>query len=620
MLVCAITATCPSLLLAATPAQQDAWRAALHSRIDEVITTQRFLDGIPGATVTLVRGGELLYLRGHGYADVAQQTRVRADRTLFGTGSVSKLFTWTAVMQLVEQGRLELNRDINHYLSGFQVPATWPEPVTLAHLLTHTAGFEDRGIGFYARQPAELIPLATFLASHIPARVYPPGQVSAYSNYGAALAGHIVAEVTGMPFEQYIEAHILTPLGMTRSSFRQPLPAALAADEASGYRGPGGLAGRTWYQARPSGALRATAADMARFMLAHLQQGRLGDTRILTAASATAMQQRQFSNHPDVSGLTFGFQELQRGDQRILWQRGDTLFFTAALFLLPELDLGLYAAYNRARVGHAPLELLDAVLAYLHPVRYRPPPPSTPPADTAPTTGLTGSYRSTRSNATTMEKLLKLFRPVRVREHAPGVLHISGLAMAADTHWFAQAPYRYQAQDNEEIVVFRAGRDGQTTYLFEGNMPVAGYYRLPWYGTLEMHGVLVTVCILVFLTSLAGWTWQAWRRQSGVPAVPLPAHPAYRSAAALCATNLVFSISLLVIMDNVQQLLFGIPHSVRIVLLLPLVSVVLTLLTTMLALHAWAKRAGSVAGRIQLALVTVTGLAFLWALHYWRLV
>ena len=188
-------------------------------------------------------------------------------------------------MQLVEQGGLDLDRDVNDYLPGLRIPATYPRPITLAHLMTHTAGFEERAFGFYARSAADLVPLQMFLADHLPARVYPPGEVSAYSNYGAALAGYIVARASGMPFERYIETRILDPLGMSRSSFRQPLPPALAPDLAIGYRGKRDLAGYGWYQARPSAALRTTATDMAQFMRAHLQQGRLGDTCILQPAS-----------------------------------------------------------------------------------------------------------------------------------------------------------------------------------------------------------------------------------------------------------------------------------------------------------------------------------------------
>ena len=587
----------------------------LAKLIDEVITTQRFLDDIPGASVAVVRDGETRHLGGYGYADTQRSIPVSADHTLFGTGSVSKLFTWTAVMQLVEQGRLALDRDINSYLDGFQIPATWPQPVTLAHLLTHTAGFEDRNIGFYARHPGDLVPLGAFLARRMPARIYPPGQVSAYSNYGAALAGHIVAEVAAMPFESYVEQHIFTPLGMTRSSFRQPLPVALLANQARGSRGEDAPTGRTWYQARPSGALYATAADMGRFMLAHLQQGRLHDRQILAPATAQMMQQRQFSNHPEVSGLTYGFQELQRGGRRILWQRGDTLYFTAAVMLVPELRTGVFVAYNHAGVGHAPLELLDAILSRSS--DSYPAPSHTPPASPFPTSELTGMYRSTRSNGTGPEKLLKPFRPVRVHTHAPGILRISGLAMGGDTLWVEQTPLRYRAIDSQEYVIFRSG---QPNYLFEGNMPAAGYYRLPWYGVPRLHAILLGACTLVFLATLPGGFWWMWRHSHGSTTPDNPLRLVSLVAVGLSACNLALIISLWVLMSNVLQLLFGETHLLRLVMLLAWVSLLMTVLTMVLTLHAWLTRTGSIAGRLHLSLATVAGLVFLWMLIYWRLV
>jgi CubicO group peptidase (beta-lactamase class C family) len=142
--------------------------------------------------VAVVQESRVVYLHGYGTADRDNGTPVSAQSTLFRTGSVSNLFTWTAVMQLVERDQLDLHTDVNRYLSTFQIPATFSEPITLSHLLTHTAGFEDRGFGSYARTPADLEPLSLFLARWIPARIFPLGKVSAYSNYGAALAGYLV--------------------------------------------------------------------------------------------------------------------------------------------------------------------------------------------------------------------------------------------------------------------------------------------------------------------------------------------------------------------------------------------------------------------------------------------
>jgi CubicO group peptidase (beta-lactamase class C family) len=190
---------------------------------------------IPGATVAVVQDGQLLFAKGYGYANLERRTPVVADQTLFRVGSVSKLFTWTAVLQLVEQGKLDLEADVNTYLTEFQIPATYPRPITLAHLLTHTAGFEDRQIGITVASADKLVPLGSYLADAMPARVFAPGTVTAYSNYGNTLAGYIVERVASQPFAQYIEQHIFAPLDMRHSTFAQQLPPDQAAQLAVSY-------------------------------------------------------------------------------------------------------------------------------------------------------------------------------------------------------------------------------------------------------------------------------------------------------------------------------------------------------------------------------------------------
>ena len=196
---------------------------------------------VAGLTVAVVKDGQLFFAKGYGWADVERQVPVEADKTLFRPGSVSKLFTWTAVMQLVEQGKLDLDADVNTYLTQFKIPATYQAPITLRHVLTHTVGLEDGGIGYLmARSPQQIVPLARSLAEHIPARVRPVGTSgeglsSSYSNWATSLAGLIVANVSGVSFEDYVEANILRPLGMDSSTFKEPLPEALEKRMSVGY-------------------------------------------------------------------------------------------------------------------------------------------------------------------------------------------------------------------------------------------------------------------------------------------------------------------------------------------------------------------------------------------------
>jgi CubicO group peptidase (beta-lactamase class C family) len=582
---------------------------------DRLLRSQLALDGIPGAVVALVQGDETLYLGGFGKADLASGKPVSAQETLFRTGSVSKLVTWTAVMQLVERGLLDLHADVNRYLDAFQIPATDPEPVTLAHLLTHTAGFEDRGFGFYARSEADLVPLGAFLAARMPARIFPPGQVSAYSNYGAALAGYLVERVSGLSFEDYVEARVLAPLGMSASSFRQPLPPALAARLATGYRSslePGAF---EWDLAVPAGALSSTAADMARFMTAHLNGGRQGTTRILRAETVEAMQRRRFTNHPAVSGLTYGFQELHIAGLRVLAQPGDMLHFTAGLFLLPEQELGLFVAYNRGRAADAPMELLRAFLA-----RFSPAPPAFVTSSTPITDGdvgrFAGSYRSTRRNETTLEKLQELFSPVRVRTLGPSTLGVSGLAVVPESRWVQAEPGVFRDQSSPEIIAFRADDSGRATHLFEGNFPAAGYTRLSWYGAPEIHYVLLAVCVPIFLLTPIAWAIRAVR----LPATGTRlAGLARWTAGAMCLANLLVLAGMLAVIARGRELLFGITPFARAVLVLPLLSTVLTVSTLVLALITLRRCYWGLAGRLHYLLVALAGAAFLGSLHYWNL-
>ena len=332
---------------------------------------------IPGATVSVVKDGQLLFAKGYGYADLERQFPVVADKTLFRIGSISKLFTWTAVMQLVEQGKLDLDADVNTYLSDFQIPATYPQPITLTHLMTHTPGFEDWSIGLLVSSPEELKPLSQVLAEKIPARVRPPGELSAYSNYGVALAGYIVEQVSGMPFEQYVGENIFQPLAMDSTTFSQPPPKPLAAEMATGYIQTGNLPLPKEFEyitLFPAGSMSATATDMAKFAIAHLQNGRYGDTRILESDTARVMHQQQFTHDPRVSGWTYGFMEAQLNNLRLIYHTGGTNQFFSILALLPQKNLGLFISYNQG--GKLPVfyQLLQTFLDRYYPAPQPPAP------------------------------------------------------------------------------------------------------------------------------------------------------------------------------------------------------------------------------------------------------
>ncbi len=243
------------------------------------------------------------------------------------TASVAKLFTWMAVMQLVEQGRLDLDADVNDYLTSFQIPDTFGEPVRVWHLLSHTAGFEDKPqVGAYSRRSEGLPDLEAALIDFMPERVWEPGLYTSYSNFSTALAGHLVAEVSGIGWDEYIDDNIFRPLAMTRSSAAQPIPQALAGDVTKVYvAGEVGLVEAMFEYSllAPAGGIVTTGVDMGRFMLAHVPGGQSGDSRLLEEATLDQMHSRLFTHDPRLPGNAHGFWESNENGHRVLSHPGD---------------------------------------------------------------------------------------------------------------------------------------------------------------------------------------------------------------------------------------------------------------------------------------------------------
>ena len=305
---------------------------------------------IPGAALVVVQDGEIILSKGYGFADVDAQIPVDPAETVFRVGSVSKLFTATAVMQLVEQGKLELNADVNTYLKDFKIPDTYPEPITLAHLLTHSAGFKSE-MTFAGPSQKKLAPLNEYVIERMPRRVHPPGTVGSYSNYSISLAGHIVAQVSGMSWEEYIEEKILKPLEMFHSTARQPLPDNLAADLSAGctYTDKTYEAVDFEYLSHaPAASMSSTAIDMAHFMIAHLQGGQYKNKHMLKKSTIENMYQQHFTRDPKKNGMGYGFFIMDKNNQNIVGPSGVTRTFHSLMWLLPEHKAGVFISVNTA--------------------------------------------------------------------------------------------------------------------------------------------------------------------------------------------------------------------------------------------------------------------------------
>jgi len=606
--------------------------AELEDFLDNEMTAELNVYHIPGATVSVVKDGQLFFAKGYGYANLQDNKRVAANKTLFMVGSITKLFTWTAVMQLVEQGKLDLNIDVNTYLTSFQIPSTYPQPITIKNLMAHNAGFEDRNVGTLAQTVEDIEPLGDYLAHNMPARVRPPGEVTAYSNYGVALAGYIVQQASGTPFDDYIEANILNPLNMHHTTTRQPVPSSLTQDMSMCYA----YADNTYQtgypflymQIQPAGAMRTTSTDIANFMIAHLQNGIYGNSRILQNATAEQMHSRLFTNDPKVNGNAHGFWEMNLNDQRILYHYGLTSSFASFLFLLPEQNVGLFVSYNSLGGNQAEIRLLRTFLDRYYPI-------SNPaaPSFSQEASRFAGSYRATRMAYTTFEKAAGIFSQVDVSAESDGTLILNGLGN--QSKWVQVEPRVFRLSSGQrydlnrlsgvqpnDTMVFGEDAQGHVTYMFINNWPEHAYEKVPWYENVSFTLSLLVASLAFFVSMLIFLPIRFLRdrrKGQGKKVNSRGARWGRRVTGIFSLLNLLFFVGLLIGLSDTTSFLFGVPLFFVIVLSIGLVASVLGIVSVAFVILAWKQSYWSLAGRLHYTLVTIVSLAFIWFLNNWNL-
>ncbi len=476
---------------------------------------------IAGAVVVVVKDGQVLTERGYGFADVAKQTPVDPQKTLFRPGSISKLFMWTAVMQLQEQGKIDLDADINKYLD-FKVPLKDGKPVTMRNLMTHTPGFEEWGKRLFVANASRMGTLRDYVI-HVPASIYTPGKTIAYSNYGAALAGYIVQRVSGEPFAAYIDHHILTPLGMKHSTFVQPLPANLAPDMATGYAlASGPPKPFEFVNGAPAGSLSATGDDMSHFMIAHLQNGQYQGVQILKPETAKYMHQTAFTPVPPLNGMALGFYREDRNGHAVIAHAGDTRFFHSELHLLIDDNVGLFISISG---GKAPAAELGNGM---RPVLYREfmdryfPAPETPALPTASTAKhdaalIAGRYVSSGRSATNFLSIGSLLGQTTVTARPDGTIQVSSYKDAAGAvkTWREIGPMLWQevgrtdrmaaTVENGRVASFRQEDDPAVEMQIAVPASIDGRWMMP---LLPASLALLILCVALWpISAIARWRY-----------------------------------------------------------------------------------------------------------------
>jgi CubicO group peptidase (beta-lactamase class C family) len=596
--------------------------ADLEAFFDGAIAVQRESKHIAGATVSVVVGDKVVFTKGYGYADVEARRPVDPDKTPFRIGSISKLFTWTAVMQLVEEGKLDLDADVNTCLKDVKIPSGFDQPVTLKNLLTHTPGFDDVVLGLFAHDAEGMRPLAEVLRQQMPTRVRPPGILASYSNHGTAIAGYAVACVSGKSWEDYVEQRILKPLGMEHTLARQPAEADLPADMSKGYKWESGefkAKDFEYVPAAPAGSMSMTAADAAKFMLAHLNDGRLGDRTILRPETATRMREPLFRHNPKTSAMCYGFIESQRFGQRLVGHGGDTLWFHSMLSMIPEHRVGLFVSYNTDTGGGVSEDLLDAFLRRYFP---DPDPPRTKSGEDfrERANRLAGEYVMTRYSHTSLGKLVALLGFLDVSVNDDDTLTIS--TVTRSSRYVEIEPYVFREQDGRRKVVFQEDDSGRVRYLFLADVPVIAAERRALYERSVVHWGVLAGSLTLFLTALLFWPVVAFSvRGLSSPKIKRTLFSAFLSILAwlLSAVSIGFTAGLLVVMLDPNEIVFGLSPTVKALLALTPVCGVLAALAVLGCLIAWFKGYWRLTGRIHYSLVALAGIGFTWFLYYWNL-
>lgn len=485
----------------------------LSAFADGFITSRMTTLNVAGVVVSVVQGGRQILARGYGFDRLEPLREAAEQHSLVRVGSLSKTVTWTAVMQLVERGLLDLEAPVQRYLPQLQLDLRFEQPVTMKHLMAHTAGFEDSALGhLFERDPSKVLPLRDYLARYQPSQIYAPGTVPAYSNFGAALAGLVVANVSGVPFEDYVEQHILQPLGMTRSTFREPwggqrpdpMPSLLRGKLSEGYSF---REGRFFAEpftfaagAGPALALSTTATDMARWMLAHLGDGRLDDTVILESDTARLMHSRHYSLDEALNGNAHGFFESIVYGYRAIGHGGGMPHFAADLRLIPELDLGIFIAANSAGSERLIQEFAQMLVARYFPLPLDADPEFQDYEDLGDLEDYAGTYLSTRRAATTLERAVQQIM-ARVIVTSDGQLRL--VSPLLTTRLLPIGSDLFIGDTPDDVFRFRRNQEGQIDAL-QLPFPTEIMQKVPFRENPVFLSRLLLACMALLATLPAG--------------------------------------------------------------------------------------------------------------------
>lgn len=598
-------------------AQETDWKE-MESFIDGIMAAHAESHNFPGASFALVKDGEVKIAKGYGYKDIEQKTMNTAD-TLFRPGSISKLFTWVSVMQQVERGNIDLNADVNIYLKEFQLDNSTFGPITMMDIFSHTPGTEDGGIGFLMeKEPKDIMPLAEALKKHMPARIWKEGTESSYSNWATTLAGYIVQEVSGVPFLDYVEQNIFQPLGMSSSSFREPLPDNIAGQMASGYEYKNGHWQKYQFEIigsfAPAGALSSSAHDMARFMIAIMNGGELEGQRILKQETVDEMLSPTFRANENLPGFAHGFYYNDYNDITMVGHGGDTIAFHSDLMMYLKDGLGIYVSYNAPGGATARDKLVQAIVDKLYPATYSEPVGMNGYKERA--AKFAGNYRYNRHSYTKTEKAITGMGLTSVSPTKDGTILVTNGANSVEYIEVSENVFKRLGKPG--TVVFDMDDSGAPFRFHMSNVPMMAWTKIGWFDNLNNQLLITFLTFLLFL----GMVKSMWAHRKTKLDMPMQ----WIWARRLSVISFLLSIIAVGLFaqaiagQGLSNLIFAWPDSVSTILMIPYISQVLTWVLIALTIYIWVQKNGTMRARIHLTLFALGNLFIINVLDYWNLI
>lgn len=594
---------------------------ALEAFMDGLIAANMKEKKVVGATLAIVHNGKVVLKKGYGFADWQTQKPVNPDTTLFRIGSISKMFVWVSVMQLVAEGKLDLNADVNNYLKDVKIPDAYGQPITMKQLMTHTPGFEDHVINLFAKDATSLRPLSEILKDEMPARVRPPYTQSSYSNHGTGIAAHVVENISGMTFHDYVQQKIITPLQMNFATFSQPLPARLEPYMSSGYREVSNVMKKQDFEyvpLYPVGAASASAESMTHFMLALLQHGKYQDFQMLDSATLELMKSKAHQHHPNVNPMRHGFMDLSQNGVQVIGHGGDTFWFHSLMALLPDHQTGIFFSVNTDKGGGAYMKILEEFMDHYF--------PETGPLKTPIKVKkewlqqFAGEYEINRYPHDDITKISALSGRAQIT-----VEDSTKLKFTLGTDVIKLVPIdstTFREEFSSDVVAFEKDKDGNVIHAYLGGLPILAGDKMSGLDTSSNQVLIMVVVLITALLTVLYWPLAYFIRRNyhanarSKSKLPL-------SGKLIAWTNyflfFLFVLIFVLSLSDPLEIVYGVPGSIKFALILPFVMIITTLLMFVFVVRNITNHRYSFMSRFIYLVLSLISVVALWQLNYWNL-